>query len=72
MNAQGRILVPRELRQRAGLAPGDRLVARVENGALVLRSLRDVIDDVAARYADVPGTSVDDLIELRRADAALP
>jgi bifunctional DNA-binding transcriptional regulator/antitoxin component of YhaV-PrlF toxin-antitoxin module len=70
MNAQGRVLVPRELRQKIDIAPGDRLSARVENGALVLRSMRAVIDDVSSRYVDVPGTSVDDLLALRRADAA--
>ena len=70
MNAQGRILVPRDLRRRAGLAPGDRLMASVENGALVFRGLRGLIDEVTSRYENVPGTSVDDLIAMRRADAS--
>ena len=70
MNAQGRVLVPRELRRQAGISPGDRLVASVEDGALVLRSLRALIDEVSSRYANVPGTGVDELIALRRADAA--
>jgi bifunctional DNA-binding transcriptional regulator/antitoxin component of YhaV-PrlF toxin-antitoxin module len=70
MNSQGRVLLPRELRQAAGIAPGDRLVASVEDGAVVLRGLRVVIEDVCDRYADISGAGVEELLAMRRADAA--
>ena len=36
LDAQGRVLLPRPLRQALGLGPGARLVALVEDGRLVL------------------------------------
>jgi len=37
MDEQGRVLIPRELREALGLRPGEPLDAEVEEGRLVLR-----------------------------------
>jgi AbrB family looped-hinge helix DNA binding protein len=56
--SNGRVVIPAPIRASLGLADGDRVIARVEDGALV-------IEPVAA------GPSVvDELVAERRAEAA--
>jgi bifunctional DNA-binding transcriptional regulator/antitoxin component of YhaV-PrlF toxin-antitoxin module len=72
MAANGRLVVPTELRRKIGLSQGGALVARIDNGALILEPLDQVIADIqreVARYVP-PGVSlVDELIAERRAEA---
>jgi AbrB family looped-hinge helix DNA binding protein len=71
IGAQGRLVVPAALRRELGLQPGERLLARVKDGALILeprqvveRRLRDRFRQVDPRV-----TLADALIEERRAEA---
>jgi bifunctional DNA-binding transcriptional regulator/antitoxin component of YhaV-PrlF toxin-antitoxin module len=67
----GRVLIPVELRRAIGVAPGEPLVARVDEGQLVIERREEVIRRLQARFAVVPpGVSlVDDLLEDRRREA---
>lgn len=70
----GRITIPAPVRRAAGIEPGQRLVAYVEDGRVVLEEwghlLRRVQARVAASTAGHPGAAVDELIADRRAEAA--
>jgi AbrB family looped-hinge helix DNA binding protein len=70
----GRVTIPAQLRRAAGIEAGQRLVAYVEDGRVVLEEwghlLRRVQARVAAATAGHPGSAVDDLIAERRAEAA--
>jgi AbrB family looped-hinge helix DNA binding protein len=69
---QGRLVVPASLRRQLGLEPGDRLIARVEDGRLVLEPRSAVLARVRQMFAHVPPevSLVDELIAERRAEAA--
>jgi AbrB family looped-hinge helix DNA binding protein len=51
---QGRIVVPVELRRILGIGPGDTLVARVEDGRVVLEKRENVLARVRRRFGRVP------------------
>ena len=72
MSREGRILVPAGLRRRLGLEPGTELVARVEDGKLVLESKANLVRRLQARFASVPeGIRLsEELIAERRREAA--
>lgn len=73
MAENGRVLIPAEVRAALGLKAGGKVVARVENGALVIEPLEAAIRRVQAMmlpYA-TPGESLaDELIADRRRDGA--
>lgn len=73
LGRQGRIVIPAPLREQLGLAAGDTLVAREEDGRLILEKTAAVTARLRARFAHVaPGRSLaDELIAERRTAAAL-
>ena len=68
---QGRLVVPAELRRELGFAPGDTLIATVEDGRLVLQKRETVLRRLRQRFAHIPaGVSLaDELISERRAES---
>lgn len=73
IDAKGRIVLPRHVRDAAGLAPGSDLVASVDEGGVIrlekLSSRISHAQDYFAKYA-IPGVSaVDELIAERRYEA---
>lgn len=72
LGAQGRIVIPAELRKALHLQPGDRLIARQVDDSIVLER-REVIESrLVARFAKIPGDVqlADELIAERRAESA--
>lgn len=71
VEAQGSVVIPAELCQAIGGAPGETLIAHIENGRLVLEQRQSVLARLRARFAVVP-TDIslsDELIQERRAEA---
>lgn len=68
---QGRLVVPAALRRELGLQPGQRLLVRVKDGALILETRQAVKRRLRARFQNVdPNISLaDELIKERRAEA---
>ncbi|SFQ60817.1 looped-hinge helix DNA binding domain-containing protein, AbrB family [Amycolatopsis arida] len=70
----GRVTIPAPLRRAAGIEPGRRLVAYVEDGRVVLEEwehlLRRVQRRVIAATSGHSGSAADALIADRRAEAA--
>lgn len=66
---QGRLVVPAALRRELGLQPGQRLLVRVKDGALILETRQAVERRLRARFRNVdPNISLaDELIKERRA-----
>ncbi len=64
-------MVPAELRRELGFAPGDTLIATVEDGRLVLQKRETVLRRLRQRFAHIPpGVSLaDELIAERRAES---
>lgn len=73
MSREGRILIPAHLRRRLGMKPDSELVARVEDGRLVLESKSNILRRLQARFAHLAESVslADELIADRRRDAAL-
>ncbi|MEX0450079.1 AbrB/MazE/SpoVT family DNA-binding domain-containing protein [Spiribacter sp. 221] len=71
IGAQGRLVVPAALRRELGLQPGERLLARVKDGALILEPRQVVERRLRNRFRQVdPRVNLADaLIEERRAEA---
>lgn len=72
MADNGRVLIPAEIRAALGLKAGGRIVARVEDGALVIEPLDAAIRRVQRMmqpYAKPGESLVDELIADRRRDA---
>lgn len=72
LGAQGRFVIPAELRRRLGFSPGDTLVARVEGDRLIVEKAEAVKRRLKERFQRVPKT-VDlaaELIEERRRESA--
>jgi AbrB family looped-hinge helix DNA binding protein len=67
----GRILVPVELRRELGLKAGDPIVARAEDGRLVIESRDAVVRRLQSSFDVVPHSVslVDELVADRRAEA---
>jgi bifunctional DNA-binding transcriptional regulator/antitoxin component of YhaV-PrlF toxin-antitoxin module len=65
---QGMVVIPENLRQVLGFEEGDRLVAREEEGRLVLEKQETIKQKLKARFAHVPPhrSLVDELISERR------
>ena len=70
MKPDGRVLVPVRLRRSFGAAPGEALVAHVEDGRLVIERRVDVIRRLQERFSGVgPDVSlVDELLAERRTE----
>lgn len=67
---QGRLVIPAGMRDRLGIERGDELVARLEDGRLVLEKRENVLRRVRQRYANVASESLaDELIAERRDEA---
>jgi AbrB family looped-hinge helix DNA binding protein len=68
---QGRLVIPAELRRAMNLEPGDELVARVEDEALVLERREMLVRRLQSLFDHVPAdvSLVDELIAERRAEA---
>jgi AbrB family looped-hinge helix DNA binding protein len=67
---QGRLVVPAEIRREMGIAPGDVLLARVENERLVLEKREVVLQRIRQRFAHIPKEVrlSDELIAERRTE----
>ena len=65
---QGRLVIPSHLRRSLGLSEGDRLIAREEDGRLVLEKRETIERRLKARFAHIPKerSLVDELIAERR------
>lgn len=65
---QGRLVIPSEIRRELGIAPGDVLLALVEDQRLVLEKREAVLQRVRRRFSHIPtGISLaDELIAERR------
>ena len=68
---QGRVVIPAKWRRALNISPGDSLVARIEDGRIVLETRENVIARIRKRFEGVPkGISlVDELIAERREEA---
>ena len=66
----GRVLIPASLRAELAAEPDEALVARVEDGRLILERRANAISRLQERFAGVgPGVSlVDELLADRRAE----
>ncbi len=70
MGAQGRLVVPARLRKALGMNPGDALVARVEDGRLIIEKAEAVKRRVRAGFDKLKGRSLAaELIADRRDEA---
>ena len=68
---QGRLVIPYEVRRKMGIAPGDTLLARVEDQRLVLEKREAILERVRQRFAHIPAnvSLADELIADRRAES---
>ncbi|HEX6511198.1 MAG TPA: AbrB/MazE/SpoVT family DNA-binding domain-containing protein [Chloroflexota bacterium] len=68
---QGRLVIPATLRKELGLEPGERLVARLDEGRLVLERRQVILERLQRRFTHIPPevSLVDELIAERRAEA---
>ncbi|MEE2718092.1 MAG: AbrB/MazE/SpoVT family DNA-binding domain-containing protein [SAR324 cluster bacterium] len=71
LGAQGRMVIPAAFRRELNLNSGDRLIARTEEGRLVLEKQELVMRRLQQRFKVVPeGISLaDELIAERRAES---
>jgi AbrB family looped-hinge helix DNA binding protein len=70
LGAQGRLVVPAAIRKMLGFEPGEPLLARVEEGRLIIEKAESVERRVRARFDKVKGRSLaDELIAERREEA---
>jgi AbrB family looped-hinge helix DNA binding protein len=70
MGAQGRLVVPARLRKVLGMNPGDALVARVEDGRLIIEKAEAVKRRVRAAFGKLKERSLAaELIADRRDEA---
>ena len=69
LGPQGRLVIPAQLRRLLGFEPGDTLVARLENGRLILEkreAIRRRLKDRFARVAQGKSLASELLTERRR------
>ncbi len=71
LGVQGRLVIPAALRKSLGFEPGDTLIARIEDGRLVLEKLDTVQRRLKARFSHLgKDTSLaDELMAERREEA---
>lgn len=66
---QGRLVIPVNLRRALGLVEGDRLIAREEEGRLILEKPEAIEQRLKAQFAHVERSLADELIAERRSAA---
>ena len=68
---QGRVVIPAHLRRELGIHPGETLLARIEEGRLVLERPEQVLARLRERFALVPPevSLADELISQRKEEA---
>lgn len=68
---QGRIVIPAALRRQLAIQPGSRLLARVEDGRLVMETKKQLWQSIHAACDVIPDSASlsDELIAERRAQA---
>lgn len=72
LSPQGRIVIPAPLRRSLGFEPGDNLIAREENGRLILEKAETIKERLKIRFAQLPPfTSLADELLAERREAAL-
>lgn len=71
VDPQGRLVIPSSFRKALGVESGDSLIARLEDGRLILEKRETVLTRVRARFSNVPTDArlVDELIRERREEA---
>lgn len=72
VDQQGRILVPKELREAVGMRPGGNLTLLVEDGEIRIitpHGARQRMRELSAKYSTGNRSLVDELIAERRAEA---
>jgi len=69
LDAQGRVLLPRPLRQALSLGPGTRLLALAEDGRLVLIPWERAEEGLWAELADLKESLAEELLRDRRLEA---
>jgi AbrB family looped-hinge helix DNA binding protein len=71
LGSQGRLVIPASLRRALGFNAGDRLVARLEEGRLILEKAETIKRRLKARFAKVSRdiSLADELITERRDEA---
>ncbi|BBY07232.1 AbrB/MazE/SpoVT family DNA-binding domain-containing protein [Mycobacterium noviomagense] len=71
LGKQGRLVIPAEIREALGLAPGDRVHVRLDGLRIVMERPADAIDELRALGRDkAPNRSlVEELLAERRAEA---
>jgi len=72
LDPQGRIVIPAYLRRTLGFEAGDRLIARKEDGRLILEKPEVVKQRLKKRFAHIPSTIslVQQLIGERKKEAS--
>ena len=70
LGKQGRLVIPAPLRRELGLSQGAELVARAENGCLILEPKAVAIDRLRERFRKIEGSLADELLAERREEAA--
>lgn len=73
MNAQGRIVVPAELRRALGFEPGEELVLYEADGGLRIDTPAGIVRRVREAFAKIPAERdlVKELLERRRQEQAM-
>ena len=69
LDYQGRLLLPKHIRQSLGVKPGSRLVALVEGGRLILEPWEKVEAELWAEVADIEESLTEELLVERRREA---
>lgn len=69
---KGRVVLPAPLRQALGFSVGTELIARIEDGALVLQTREAALEDLRRLFDHIPPevSLVDELLAERRREAA--
>ena len=70
LGAQGRVVVPAAIRKALGFEPGESLVARVEDGRLIIEKAESVERRVRARFETLKGRSLADRLVAERREEA--
>lgn len=68
LGSQGRLVIPAPLRRSLGFASGDHLIARIEEGRLVLEKAGMIKQRLKSRFSRLPSTTslAEELIAERR------
>lgn len=72
VDQQGRVLIPKEMRDAAGMRPEGRVTLLVENGEIRVitpAAARQRLRELSAKYSTGDRSLVDELIAERRAEA---